>query len=224
MTMKIAAVIPAAGIGTRMGNKGAPKQFLEIGGKEILRWTIEAVAASALVEGIVIVAAEKELDSISKKYSDIPKFVASVAGGATRNRSVYNGVLAVEAETVLIHDAVRPCVSESLIERTVFAALKHGAATAAIRAVDTLKKAYSEFLGASMERENAVLVQTPQVFNRTLLLDAFARSANEGNRWTDETSMLTDRGIPVAWVQGDPANIKITTPEELALASIILSA
>jgi len=224
MTLKTAAVIPAAGIGTRMGNKGVPKQFLEIGGKEILRWTMEALAASPLVEGIVVVSAEPELDAIMTRYSDIPKFISAVAGGATRNRSVYNGVLAAEAETVLIHDAVRPCVSESLIARTILAALKHGAATAAVKAVDTLKKADGEFLGASMERENAVLVQTPQVFNRALLLDAFSDAENEGNRWTDETSMLTDRGIPVAWVQGDPANIKITTPEEFALASIILSA
>lgn len=222
MNLKIAAIIPAAGSGSRIENADVPKQFLEVAGKQLLQRTVEAVASSRIVEGIYLVVPPADVETVGKKYRGFPKICSVVAGGDIRSRSVYNGVVEADAETVLIHDAARPFVTPKLIEKTIESALTHGAATAALPVVDTVMEKNDGFIGGSLNREKILLIQTPQAFRRSLLLGAFARLMEKSDEWSDETSMLESLGIPVAWVKGDPANIKITTNEDLELAEAML--
>ncbi len=220
MPAKITAVIPAAGLGKRMGNR--PKQYLQLEGRELLWWTLKAITASEMIGSVCLVVPLADVEAVKERYTSFGKVDSVISGGAARAVSVSNGVKATEAEIVVIHDAARPCLTTALLERTIVAAQKHGAATAAIRATDTLKLKDGQFLGGTIERENILQVQTPQVFKRTVLLDAYTR-LSLGTEWTDETSMLQSIGVKVAWVEGEQANIKVTTPADLELAGSFLA-
>jgi len=246
--VKVSAVIPAAGVGSRMGASpmGAsptglgplPKQFMELRGKPLLDWTIEAVSLSTRIDELVLVVREQDVEAVTVKYVDsgsFPKVRAVVAGGAKRTDSVLNGVTAASNEWVAVHDAARPFVSVRLMELTINAALKHEAATAALPVADTVTQKSDQsrgglFLGGLVDRDAILLIQTPQVFRKKLLVAAYESMKNSGGdceaceaceAWTDETSLLKAAGHKVAWVNGERTNIKITTPEDLPLADAI---
>jgi len=236
--VKVSAVIPAAGIGSRMGGGTLPKQFMDLRGKPLLDWTVESVSLSTRIDEVVLVVREQDVKAVTEKYVDggtFPKVRVVVAGGGSRTDSVFNGVTAASNEWVAIHDAARPFVSVRLMELTINAALKHDAATAALPVADTVMQKSDPSsgglsLGGLVDRNAILLIQTPQVFRKKILLSAYesmkdsggAREACEAREaWTDETSLLKAAGHKVVWVNGEQTNIKITVPEDLRLAEAI---
>jgi len=222
--MKVVAIIPAAGTGSRIKSTGVPKQFFVINGRPLLDWTLEAVSASDIIEGIYLVVPPNDIETVSARYSKTAfrKICGVVAGGETRAESVSRGVLAAKSEFILIHDAARPFVTPDIISNTVNSAFIHGASTAALPVSDTLKGKDGEFIGRPIDRESTLAIQTPQVFKREILIEAYETLDIKGNSWTDETSLVAELGKPVAWVMGSRFNIKVTTEEDLEIAGKLL--
>ena len=240
--MKVVVIIPAAGLGTRMApvpsgksGKGTPsKQFTELGGTPILIHTLRKFAASAEVSEIYIALRENEIDGfrarLEKEGNDIlQKCVRLVAGGEHRQQSVANALAAVTAapeDIILVHDAVRPFITEEIIREVIAGAKKHGAAIAGMPAVDTVKQvertADGALITATIPRERVVMAQTPQGFRFELLKKTFAEASADGFLGTDEASLVERAGHEVAVVMGSPRNIKITTPGDMELAEFFL--
>src|SRR5262249_34548594 len=147
-----------------------------------------------------------------------------VAGGEQRHDSVSNALAALnpDIEFVAIHDAVRPCATGELIDKVFAEAMKHGAALAAIPVADTMKQVDKNTVQATVPRGNIWLAQTPQVFRRDWLTEAYARRAELASEITDDAQLIEAAGHPVHVVTGDPANIKITAKSDLFLAEAIL--
>lgn len=221
-----AAIIAAGGRGVRLG-ADRPKQFLELGGRSILDLSIDALAASARIHEIVVAVPPDHLAAAAASWDGATsKPVRFVAGGARRQDSVANAFArtSAHADIILIHDAARPFVTAAVIDRAIDAALAHGAAIAAIPVRDTVKQAGagagaadgSRPITATIPRETVFLAQTPQAFRREVL--ARALEAGAGIDATDEAMLVERLGLPVQIVDGDPGNVKITTPEDLATA------
>lgn len=221
--VSIAAIIPAAGSGSRMG-LDHPKQYHLLAGIPILIHTVRAFVASPRIETIVLavpasrIAATRTL-LVDYELSDADVLV--VAGGVRRQDSVKAGLEALDAdvELVLVHDAARPMLSGDLIDRCCDGAMQYGAVIAAVPVKDTLKK---EGAGGTIlhtvDREELWQAQTPQVFQRSVLLGAYATAGDRDV--TDEASLLELAGIEVHLVQGDETNIKITRPDDLVIAEL----
>jgi 2-C-methyl-D-erythritol 4-phosphate cytidylyltransferase len=236
--MKVFVVIPAAGLGTRMGTastgKGTlrSKQFLELDGVPILILTLRKFAACPQVDSIWVAVRKAEMESFASMLDGaaIAKPVHLVEGGEHRQESVGNALDALPAEAhdlVLIHDAVRPFVSQETIAGVIEAAERHGAAIAGVPAVDTIKRVERRAEGALVEatipREQIVQAQTPQGFRYGLLRPIFDEARVEGFQGTDEASLVERAGEPVYVVMGSAQNFKITTPADLELAEFVLS-
>jgi 2-C-methyl-D-erythritol 4-phosphate cytidylyltransferase/2-C-methyl-D-erythritol 2,4-cyclodiphosphate synthase len=217
--MFVSAIIAAGGRGLRFGGV-FPKQLLTLGGRPILQRSIDAFVACDLVTE-VIVALPADLASSPPAYlAGHRKSVTIVAGGERRRDSVANAFARVSdrAEVVVIHDAARPLVSEAVIRRTVAAASDAGAAIAAVRAHDTVKQAdASGVIRATLPRDEIYLAQTPQAFRVAVLRDALRVNGDA----TDEAMLAEQAGHAVRVVEGDPANLKITTPGDLAMAEYL---
>lgn len=216
----IAALLPAAGSGVRMGSAVA-KPFLAIEGREILAYTLEVFERCAAIDEICVMVAEPYRlwcqQAIIERYG-FRKVRRLVAGGATRQESVWRGLLQVSPQTdlVVIHDGVRPFVTLEVLEATLERAATMGAAIAAIPVKDTLKRVSAAGeVEATISREHLWRVQTPQAFQRSLLLAAFRHAWGRGLWATDEAGLIEAYGHPVAIVPGLETNIKITTPDDL---------
>ncbi len=205
------AVVVAAGASTRM--LGVDKLSVELGGRSLLSWSVEAMAAAASVERIVVVVRADQLAELSAAPW-CGERVEVVAGGERRSDSVRAGVERAGAEVVLVHDAARPLATPSLADRVAHAARKHGAAVPVLPVVDSLKESRGDGL-ASVERDGLVRTQTPQGARRDLLLDAFSAAADAA--FTDEAALLESNGVAVASVPGEVANMKVTEPADLEL-------
>jgi 2-C-methyl-D-erythritol 4-phosphate cytidylyltransferase len=236
--MKVFVIIPAAGLGTRMGwapSGKAPqrsKQFLELDGVPILVHTLRKFAACPQVDSIWIALRKAEMEAFSHtlKEAELAKPVHLVEGGEHRQESVGNVLDVLPAETadlVLIHDAVRPFVTQETIAEVIEAAGRYGAAIAGVPAIDTIKRVDRTPEGAVVEatipREQIVQAQTPQGFRYGLLAPIFNQARFEGFQGTDEASLVERAELPVHVVMGSPQNIKITTPADLPLAEFILA-
>lgn len=218
------AIIAAGGRGVRMGG-GVPKQFLDIGGRPLLAWSLAAFLDCPDVHEIVVALPP---DAVNEPPAFLgaagAKPVRVVAGGPRRQDSVANALAAVDrrAELVVVHDAARPFVTDALIRRTLAAAAAHGAAVAAVPVHDTVKQARSDAPGgarvvaATLPRETLFLAQTPQAFRRALLAQAI--EAGRAIDATDEAALAERAGVPVHLVPGEPGNVKITTPDDLEAA------
>jgi 2-C-methyl-D-erythritol 4-phosphate cytidylyltransferase len=236
--MRVFVVIPAAGLGTRMG--AAPpgkaplrsKQFLELDGVPILVHTLRRFAESPQVDSIWVALRKPEMEGFAPilERAGLAKPVHLVEGGEHRQESVGNALDALPAEPhdlVLIHDAVRPFVSQETIAGVIDAAGLYGAAIAGVPAVDTIKRVERRAEGAVVEatipREQIVQAQTPQGFRYGLLRPIFDEARVEGIQGTDEASLVERAGEPVHVVMGSAQNFKITTPADLELAEFVLS-
>ncbi len=229
---KIVAILPAAGLGTRMG-AGAPKQFLELDGVPILILTLRRIAACPLVTSIIVATRGDEiarLESLIQKEK-LNQDVRVVKGGDTRQDSVGQALQLVPSETdlVLVHDAVRPFVTVDQITRVIEEARRCKAAILGIPAMDTVKEVKRASLPedvalitATVPRERAVLAQTPQVFEAKLLKEAFAQAMAEGINASDEAGLIEKLGHDVHVVLGAERNIKITKPSDMDLARFYL--
>lgn len=215
--------------------KNAPsKQFTELGGTPILIHTLRKFVASPEVSEIYVALRKNEigrfrslLESGSKEI--LKKKVQLVEGGEHRQESVGLALAAVSAapdDIVLVHDAVRPFVTEEIIQDVIRAAQKYGAAIAGMPAVDTVKQVERTAEGAvitsTISRERVVLAQTPQGFRYDVLKKAFDEAAADDFMGTDEASLVERSGHEVAVVMGSPRNIKITTPADMDLAEFFL--
>lgn len=214
---KIGAVIAAAGSGTRMDTGSAlPKQFLKIGGVPMIRRTVMAFEASPWVDDICVVINGKFRAEYEEALRGMKKIRCMPVGGRQRQESVGEGLrrLAEESafEYVMIHDGARPYVSDHVIESSLAAALKNGAAVAAVPVKDTIRRGTM-----TLSRSDLFAVQTPQTFARDTILLAYERAASDGFQGTDDGGLVERLGLSVALSEGDYANIKITTKEDLKM-------
>jgi len=235
--MFVTAIIAAGGRGARFGG-GQPKQLLTVGGRAILEWSVAAFVDHPEVSE-VIVALPTELAADPPAYlRDASRAVRIVAGGARRQDSVANAFRAASpmSDVYVIHDAARPFASADLISRTIAAAVESGAALAAVGARDTVKRVQGSPVGGhdtgpataghytvaeTLARETIYLAQTPQAFTRTVLTAALAEGERAGVEATDEAALAERAHHAVRIVDGESTNIKITTPDDLALAEAI---
>ena len=219
--MKTVVIIPAGGTGRRMGGE-IPKQYLSLAGIPILVHTLREFQRSPLVDEILLVVpggdvAEVRRDVIGRY--DFSKISLVIAGGSERQDSVRNALVHVrdEHEIILVHDGVRPFVTEALIERAVAGAKAFGAVTVGVPVRDTVKAVDAAGrVVKTVLREGLWLTQTPQAFRREVILAAYERAAADGFYGTDDASLVERMGIPVRMIPGDADNIKVTTPEDLA--------
>jgi 2-C-methyl-D-erythritol 4-phosphate cytidylyltransferase len=239
LVMQVFAILPAAGIGTRMA-ASQPKQFLELNGLPILIHSLRAFAAVPRITAIYVAVRRSEMERVTAQIADHAEqfgfagrvHVAQihvVAGGENRQESVANALAALPSigdDIVLVHDAVRPLIDAATIERTIDAVVTHGAAIVGMPAIDTVKQvertAHGALITSTIPREFVVLAQTPQGFRCGLLQRAFAEATEDGFVGTDEASVVERAGHPVAVVPGSQVNLKITQPGDLALAEFYL--
>jgi 2-C-methyl-D-erythritol 4-phosphate cytidylyltransferase len=240
--MKVIVIVPAAGLGTRMASAprtqakkpASTKQFTELGGVPILIHTLRKFVASPEVSEIYIALRANEIegfrDRLEKDAKDIlQKKIHLVEGGEHRQHSVANAIRSVSAsndDVVLVHDAVRPFVTEEIIHDVIRAAQKYGAAIAGVPAVDTVKQVErtsdGALITATIPRERVVMAQTPQGFRYDVIKKAFDEAAADGFVGTDEASLVERSGHAVAVVMGSARNIKITAPADMELAEFFL--
>lgn len=225
--MSAIAIIPAAGMGTRMGHE-TPKQFLSLNGVPIFIHTLKKFDGVASVTEVIVGVRKEEADQVARAVSQerFSKPVRVAEGGGTRQETVSRALAQIPSSTevVLVHDAVRPFVTPEMIERVAAAAWREGAAIFAIPSVDTVKQLELETITATIPRERVALAQTPQAFRYALLREAFDRAAEDGFQGTDESSLVERLGAKVKVLMGSDRNIKITKPSDLPLARFFLAA
>lgn len=224
----ISAIIPAGGKGLRMGSL-KPKQYIKINGKEVLALTIEKFQKCSIVDEIIVVASIEEIDycrnDIVDKYH-FSKVKKVVKGGKERFNSVYNGLMNCSKETdiVIIHDGVRPFVTQKIIENSVECAKKFGACAAGVPIKDTVKlKNKENYIEKTINRDELTAIQTPQTFNYNLILKAYRNSIENGILSTDDTMLVEALHEKVKIIEGSYLNIKITTPDDLVFAKCIVN-
>ncbi|WP_456432240.1 2-C-methyl-D-erythritol 4-phosphate cytidylyltransferase [Thermosulfuriphilus sp.] len=221
----IAAIIPAGGIGSRLGAP-IPKQFLEVAGKPLILYCLEVFEACPMVDTVIIAVVKEYLDKTEAliQQAGLKKIFAVVPGGASRQESVLSGLktLPEGTEIVLVHDAARPLVTVDLIIRVLKKARETGAAIAACPVRDTVKEVEDQLIKRTLDRERLFLAQTPQAARIDLLKEAFSWAQTRGLVATDEAGLLEALGIPVAIVCSSLSNLKVTTTEDLLIAEALL--
>ncbi|WP_425146815.1 2-C-methyl-D-erythritol 4-phosphate cytidylyltransferase [Deinococcus sp.] len=208
--MSTAALIPAAGSGTRLGL--GPKAFVQVAGRSLLARSVDALAPHVDEVLVALPAGMSLPDGLN---------VRAIPGGETRQGSVRLLLEATSADVVLIHDAARPFLSAEVIRAMLEAVQVHGAATAALPLADTLLRADGDFWGERVERSGLWAVQTPQAARRDWLLSAHRRAQAEGHAATDDAGLLHWAGHSVWLVPGEAALFKVTTPGDLRLAAAL---
>jgi 2-C-methyl-D-erythritol 4-phosphate cytidylyltransferase len=229
--MRVSVILPAAGLGTRMGREKAGtsrKQFMLLEGAPILIHTIRKFLRSPSVAEIVVALRPEDLDwARGLVHQERPtRPVRFVEGGDSRQQSVENALatLAPDTELVAVHDAVRPFIDSELVEKVIAEAAQTGAAIVGIVPVDTVKRIHKNKIRATLPREHLVLAQTPQVFRYDLLKRAFEMARQDGFTGTDESSLVERlEQVEVTVVQGSDRNIKITKPTDMELARLFLA-
>lgn len=229
------AAILAGGSGTRMGNSETPKQFLELGGKPILIHTIEKFCIANCFDAVIVLCPEQWIrqtrDLLKKHCPLFAESVVVVAGGATRNDTVMNAIACIEdgyqvdeGTVIVTHDAVRPFVSQRIIQENVEMARKCGACDTVIPATDTIVESRdATAISAIPDRRNLYQGQTPQSFNlRKLKSLVESLTEEEKGILTDTCKIFVLRGEEVALVRGDSSNMKITYPQDMRLAQALL--
>lgn len=232
--MKVSAIIPAAGLGTRMGRSSperegvSRKQFMLLNGSPILVHTIRKFVSSPLVTEIVVPIREEDMQWADDLFraQQFSKPVRTVAGGESRQQSVENALLSLspDVDLVAVHDAVRPFIELETIENVIQEASETGAAIVGIVPVDTVKQVHRNKVRATLPRERLVLTQTPQVFRLELLRHAFEKARQDLFIGTDESSLVERlEQVEVSVVMGTGRNIKITRPGDMDLARLYLT-
>lgn len=226
-SMPVTAIITAAGKGARMKSP-VSKQFLDLNGKPVLAHTLLAFQQCGAVDGILVIAAPEDIDRCGEDIVErfgITKVKGILAGGSTRQQSAAAGLEAVEEGIVVIHDGARPLVDRSLIEQGIgrLMDLSLDGTACAVPVKDTVKLVdRAERVERTLDRERLRAVQTPQCFKAGAIKEAHRRAALEGVQATDDLMLLEHYGYRVALYPGRHDNIKITTPEDLLLAGVLL--
>lgn len=239
--MKVSVILPAAGLGTRMGkatespDTSAPektgtsrKQFMLLNGVPVLVYTLRKFAASPKVSEIVISLRKEDIEWFQGLLNEetLNKPVRLVEGGDSRQQSVENALATLDPDTdiVAVHDAVRPFIDLELIGKVIDEAAKQGAAIIGIVPVDTVKQVHLHKIRGTIIRERLALAQTPQAFRFDLLKRAYAKAREDEFTGTDESSLVERlEEVEVSVVAGSDRNIKITKPTDIELARLFLS-
>ena len=228
MNSKVCTLIPAAGKGSRMAHS-VKKPYLELAQKPILAHTIQRFEQNSAVDAIFVIVDQADFSechaTVLRPYA-FTKVQKLVDGGETRQMSVYNGIraLSTDVDFVIVHDGVRPFVTDEVIFACLAAADECGAAVAAVPVKDTIKIANTDrFIVETPSREQLWAVQTPQVFRKSLLEEAHQAAQARQLTATDDASLVEQLGFPVKLVEGSYANVKITTPVDLQIAEVLLS-
>ena len=226
--MRTVAIIPAGGAGVRLGSSIA-KQYLLLDGVPVLARTLKIFQQAKIINEIILVVPEDDLISVKKqlldKY-DLTKVIAIVAGGRQRQDSVRNGlsVITDRCDVVVIHDGVRPLLTEEMISKVVAAAKSDGASSMGVKVKDTVKQTTNsgDLIVATLPRNNLWLTQTPQAFAFDVLQKAYAAAISDKFYGTDDASLVERIGVKVKMIAGSYENIKITTPEDLIIAEAFI--
>lgn len=232
--MRVSVILPAAGLGTRMGRTvpekagTSRKQFMLLEGSPILLHTIRKFVSSPSVSEIVVALRGEDLDWVREllKRENFTKPVRLVEGGDSRQHSVENALatLGPGTQLVAVHDAVRPFIEHSTLEKVFAEADQSGAAIVGIVPVDTVKLIHRNKIRQTIPRERLILAQTPQVFRFELLQQAFAKAREDGFTGTDESSLVERlEQVEVSVIPGSDRNIKITKPSDIDLAKLFLA-
>lgn len=224
--LRCTAIIMAAGKGKRM-QTAVSKQFLPVCGKEILAWTVDVFEKSPLVDKILLMASADGKEDVQNLWNAYgwKKVTAVLEGGKERQNSVANGLAAVEKDTdiVLIHDGVRPFVTEEMIVDSIDAAQEYGGAVIGVPAKDTIKVCSADGMAVETpDRSTLWQIQTPQTFQRELIVNAYEKADRDGFLGTDDASVAEFAGHQVKVVMGSYRNIKITTKEDMVIAEAFL--
>ena len=218
----VTGIIVAAGSGERMG--GVQKAFAPLLGRMMVSYSLRAMEDTSELTNIVLVVASESVQKGESLVSSMGlcKVAAVCAGGATRRASVLAGLQAApDNEITLVHDGARPCVTPELVARGIEAAQEHGAAIPAVPVQDTIKEAgQGGLIVNTLDRSMLYAAQTPQVFPTDLLKRAHAEAP--ADLLLDDASLFEALGWPVHIFEGDPSNLKITTPIDLAFAEAVL--
>lgn len=225
--MRIAAIVPSAGSGRRMHSK-TDKPFIRLGKKEIICYCLRRLQNSSSISEIIVVASNKNIPRLKRLITKegFSKVGEVVRGGRKRADSVLNGLSRVSSDIdlVLIHDCARPFLNQGLINRTLTATKRYKASLSAVLVKPTIKEASPKksFVKKTLERRFLWEAQTPQAFDKRLLIKAYQKAGKEASSFTDSASLVENIGKQVKIVKGEYNNIKITTPEDLILAATIL--
>jgi 2-C-methyl-D-erythritol 4-phosphate cytidylyltransferase len=240
--IRVAVILPAAGLGTRMGRPSAEtggtsrKQFMLLDGSPILAHTVRKFLHSEKITEIVVAVRADDVEWVNELLADLLRReersveARAVAGGDSRQHSVENAFASLSEDTdlVAVHDAVRPFVDVETIDRAIEEARQHGAAIVGIVPVDTVKQVSGAQAGGAkvrttISRERLVLAQTPQVFRYEILKRAFAKAREDGFTGTDESSLVERlETVEINVVLGSERNLKITRPGDMELARLFL--
>ena len=216
----VSVIIAAGGKGTRMG-ADINKVYLKILGKEILVYTIEAFQKNKNVDEIIIVTGKNDIDrcnELVKKY-ELSKVVTVVKGGTTRQKSVFNGIMASNGEIVAIHDGARPLISQGEIDAVINDCREYDAAAVGVSVKDTLKMVDENgFIASTIDRELVCSIRTPQVFKRNIIINAHEKALTESIEATDDCGLVEFLGVKIKITTGSNDNIKVTTPEDIIFA------
>lgn len=224
-TARCSAVVAAAGASSRMG--GADKLFLPLFGVPVLARTLLALEDCAEIAEIVVVSRAESIVAVSDlcRSFGISKATKVLVGGATRLESVRIGLSEIDrgATLALIHDGARPLVTPALVSRIVSRAAETGAAAPALPVKDTIKEAGDGYVRRTPDRAGLCAVQTPQVFEASLIKGALQKAFDDGVVLTDDCSAVERLGMPVSLVEGEERNLKITTRVDIIIAEALLS-
>jgi 2-C-methyl-D-erythritol 4-phosphate cytidylyltransferase len=225
--MKVAAIVPAAGRGERLG-PGVPKALRQLGGVPMLVHAVRALARARLVDVVVVAAPpgdEPEVRGLLDTYA-VPADVRVTTGGATRQDSVRRALESLEpdVDVVLVHDAARPLAPSELADEVIAAvAAGHAAVVPALPVADTIKRVVDGRVVETLRRDELYAVQTPQGFDRDLLTKAHEAAVIDGFAGTDDASLVERIGAAVTVVRGYPEAAKVTRPADLAAAEAVLA-
>ena len=225
MNERWGVVIVAAGRGTRMGSHES-KQYLQLGDRPILVHTLQRFQMMEDVSEIVLVVGAEDVERCEqwRDQYNIMKLTFIIPGGTERQQSVYAGLQYIESPWVMVHDGVRPFVSEHAVKACCAKAIDHGAAVLAVPVKDTIKQVSSDgVITATPDRKSLWAIQTPQAFRHDLLLQAHEAALAQGLLGTDDAMVVEWAGLPVVVSEGEYTNIKITTPEDLPWAEQLLA-
>ena len=224
--MKVSAVIPVAGSGLRFAGT-MPKQFMDLGGRPLLAVTLQKMLDLDQIGRVVVVCAPDARERVEKMTASLPGFTEKgmiTNGGKERQDSVFNGLSAVKPGTdiVLVHDGVRPLITSDILLKSIQVAQEHGACVAAVPVKDTIKRVHNNQVIETLPREELWQIQTPQTSRFDWLWQAHLAAREKNFYSTDEAALLEWSGHPVQIIPGDYNNIKITTPEDLKIARLLI--
>lgn len=219
--MNICAIIPVAGRGERFASK-LPKQYHEINGQPIIAITLQKFLSIEDISRGIVVAAPEEIDRIESILQVLDGFKERfqiIVGGEQRQDSVYNGLMSINSkiDIVIVHDGVRPLVSNKIIMESIRSAEKYGACITAVPVKDTIKRVQNNKVLTTLAREDLWQVQTPQTFQFNILKNAHEQAKLKNYYCTDEAGLVEWVGHPVHVITGDYNNIKVTTADDIKL-------